>query len=169
MSLITRGLNKIEIGNVSDDGTMGDTLATLGYTAEGTCKLVEADGTTTELMAEESDDPIEVITTAGKKTLSFSVMDPDADTLALVLGGTATTNGLTGKTTWVAPATKPSIEQSVKITTTKGFVFSFPRVSLVGKLNAEFTKKNVFMVDIVCTILKPTNTSIGSVIADYVV
>lgn len=157
MSLVTRGLTKIEYAQILSDGSTGTTWATLGYTAEGTAKLVEEDGTTTDFMAEESDTPIDSYTTTGKTKLNFSVIDPDTTTLEKALGGSVVS------TTWNRASTKPSIEYSWKVTTAKGLITTIPRGKVVGKLNSEFSKKNVFMIDIEVTVLTPTKSGLADI------
>lgn len=152
MGKVTLGLSKIEIGNIAADGGMGTSLAQLGYTYKDSCSLVTADPETTEHYAEEVDDPVVSVDRAGKTTLSFQVMDPDVDTLAALLGGTAeTTTGV-----WSAPATIPVIEKSVKLTPTKGLYFEFPRMKITAKINANFSKSGIFLIDVVGTVLTPT-------------
>lgn len=154
MGKITIGLSKIEIGDIAVDGGMGTSLAQLGYTYKDSCSLVTADPETTEHYAEEVDDPVVSFDKVGKTTLSFQVMNPDVDTLQTLLGGTGnTTSGV-----WSAPATIPVIEKSVKITPTQGLYFEIPRMKLTAKINANFGKSGIFLIDVVGTVLAPTKT-----------
>lgn len=152
MGKVTIGLSKIEIGAIAVDGGMGTSLASLGYTYKDSCSLVTADPETTEHYSEEKDDPVASSDKGGKTTLSFQVMDPDVDVLAILLGGTAdTTAG-----TWAAPDSIPVIEKSVKVTPTQGLYFEFPRMKLTAKINANFSKSGILLIDVVGTVLTPT-------------
>ena len=153
MSLITLGLTKIEVGAIAVDGGMSTTLATLGYTHADSCKMVTEDPTVTEHYAEEVDDPVASVSKKGKTIVTWSIMDPDADALADVLGGTATLG------VWESPDTQPIIEKSVKITPNVGFSIEIPRASITGKINAEFSKKGIFLVDMKATVMMPTKAA----------
>lgn len=147
----TYGLQKIEVGDIAADGGMGTTLEQLGYTNADSCTMTTEDPTDTEFTAEEMDDPVVVITQPGKTTLSFSLMNPSVDTLKLLMGGTVTTDG-----NWEAPAKMPVIEKSVKITPTAGFIMEVPRMKIVAKLNATYSKTGMTLIDVTGTVLTPT-------------
>jgi hypothetical protein len=150
--IYTLGLEKIEMGEVGTDGGMGTTLAQIGYTYEDTCTLTTEDPTDTEFYVEELDDPVAVISKQGKTTFSFSLANPSADTLKELMGGTV--NSSTGA--WEAPTKLPTIEKSVKITPTQGFVITVPRMKIVAKFNANFSKTNMTLVEVTGTVLTPT-------------
>lgn len=151
MGKITLGLSKIEVGEPAVDGGMGTSLAALGYTYKDSCSLMTEDPVTTEHEAEEVDDPVVAIDRAGKTTFKFQVMNPDVDTLQTLLGGTGnTTTGV-----WSAPASIPTIEKSIKLTPTQGLYFEMARVKLTAKINANFSKSGIFLIDVIGTILTP--------------
>lgn len=150
MSLVTLGLSKIEVGDIGADGAMGDTLAPLGYTYQDTCKMTQEDPETTEHYAEEVDDPIVSISRGGKTNFAFSIMDADVNVLKTLFGGTVTGDS------WSAPAKLPAIEKSVRITPEQGLKFDIPRMKLASKINGEFSKKGLFLIDVAGTVLQPT-------------
>jgi hypothetical protein len=162
-NVYTLGLAKIEIGDVADDGGMGDTLSQLGYTNQDSCNFTQEDPETTDLYAEEVDDPVVSISRAGKTTFNFSVMNPDVDVLAELLGGTVTGSGASAK--WNAPDTIPDIEKSVRITPLQGLVFEIPRMKITAKINGQFSKTNVFVIDVTGTVLQPEKTSASKMTA----
>jgi hypothetical protein len=154
--MYTIGLSSIEIGAIASDGGMGTTLATLGYTFQDTCKLTQEDPETTDFYAEEVDDPVFSMSKAGKTTFAFSIMNPELATLQSMLGGTVTGTGDAAK--WSAPATMPVIEKSVKITPQQGLVFEIPRMKIVSKINGEFSKKGLLLLEVTGTALQPTKS-----------
>ena len=151
----TLGLSKIEIGDIAEGGGMGTTLEQLGYTLQDSCSMTQEDPQTTEFLAEEVDDPVISIDRAGKTTFNFSVMNPDPTVLQKLLGGEVTGTG--DAAVWNAPNTMPVIEKSVKITPKQGLVFSIPRMKLVAKINGQFSRSNVFVIEVVGTVLVPTD------------
>ena len=152
----TLGLAQIEIGDIAPDGGMGTTLDILGYTNKDSCSFTQEEPEVTDFFAEEVDDPVVSISKAGAQTFNFSVMDPDVKTLQKFMGGTVTGTGATAK--WEAPASIPTIEKSVKITPQRGLVFSIPRMKLDAKLNGQFSKTNIFVIDVVGKVLVPTKS-----------
>lgn len=150
MALITIGLASIKVADILADGATGTTFAALGYTYENTCKFSEADPETTSFYAEEVDDAIDTSEKPGETKLNFSIANPDVDTLVAVFGGTKVGNA------WHAPDTKPTIEKSIEITPKKGLKFTICRAKMTAKLNADFSRKGLFLVEVSCTILQPT-------------
>jgi hypothetical protein len=163
MSVVTLGLSKIEVGAIAADGGMGTSLDTLGYTYQDTCKMTQDDPETTEHYAEEVDDPIVSISRGGKTNFAFSVMDADLTVLQTLLGGETTGTGDTQK--WSAPDKLPVIEKSVRITPEQGLKFEVPRMKLASKINAEFSKKGILLIDVAGTVLKPTKAGVKKMTA----
>lgn len=156
MNVYTLGLSKIEVGDMAADGGMGTTLATLGYTYQDTCTMSQDDPETTEHYAEEVDDPVVVLSRAGKTNFNFSIMDADLNTLKALLGGEVTGTGAAQK--WEAPDKIPTIEKSVRITPEQGLKFEIPRMKLTSKINATFSKSGIMLIDVVGTVLQPTKS-----------
>lgn len=153
----TIGLTSIEIGAIAGDGGMGTTLAALGKTYQGTAKLQSADPETTDFYAEEDDDPIDKMVKLGARTLTWSIMDFTPATLAAVLGGTASGTG--DAATWEAPTSYVDVEKSIKIVTKKNLKIEIPRAKITAKLNVDFGKTAMGLVDITATILTPTKAA----------
>lgn len=111
------------IGTFQDIGQARRTtkldFAETGYTAfgltyEDTCKMSQEDPETTEFYAEEEDDPVETIEKQGKITFTFSIMNPELETLKRLFGGEVATN------VWSYPDVVNSVEESVITFRAKG-------------------------------------------------
>jgi hypothetical protein len=157
--LITLGLTKIEIGDILTDGSMGTSLTQIGYTDRDSCVFASEDPQETEIEVEEVDDAIDIIIRGGKKTLKFTLADPDEAALALLMGGTAVTT--TGSESYTAPDTFPILEKSIKVTPSKGLILSIPRARIVAKWNGAFSKSTNFKVDVVATVMTPTKSGLA--------
>lgn len=153
----TLGLTKIEVGAIAGDGGVSTTFAALGVTYKDTAELTQEDPEVTEHNSEENDEPEEVITTKGKTTLKWSIIDTTPTTLASILGGTAT--GVAPNDKWEAPATAADIEKSIKITPKRGKTITIVRAKIVAKINYKLAKTGIFMVDITATVLTPTKAN----------
>jgi hypothetical protein len=148
------GLTYIKIGDIAEDGGMGSSLSILGVTYQDTAELVQDDPEITNIYSEENDEPEEVIETAGPKKLKWSIMNFDPDQMIRVLGGTSTGNS--PSKIWSAPISKDPIELSIEIMTKYNVKIQIPRAKITAKLNMQFRKKGVALVDIEATILTPT-------------
>jgi len=167
MAVVTLGLTKIEVGDIASDGGMGTTLAPLGLTFQDTCKFAQDDPEETEFFAEEVDDPIVIISRPGKVKFNFSIMDPVLATLKKLFGGTIT--GIGDDEKWEAPDKFPNIEQSVKITPEMGLKFEIPRMKITAKINGEFSKKGLFLIEVAGTVLQPEKASVAKIMASKVI
>ncbi|NCB42917.1 MAG: hypothetical protein EOM59_09880 [Clostridia bacterium] len=164
--IYTLGLSQIEAGAIAADGGMGTTLATLGYTYQDTCKMTQEDPETTDHYAEEVDDPVVSISRGGKTNFAFSIMDPSVTVLADLLGGTGTEgNGSTIQDKWEAPDSIPTVEKSIRITPQQGLKFEIPRMKLVSKINAEFSKKGILLIEVAGTVMQPTKSGTAKMTA----
>lgn len=155
--IITLGMSKIEVGNIAEDGDMGTSLEQLGYTLEESCTFEQDDPTDTEFYAEEVDDPIVVISKAGKINLSFDLMDPSVEVLQSLFGGTIDAE----EGSWSAPAAIQSVEKSVKITPNQGFIHAMPRVKLTPKIVGGFTKTGMGKITIKGVVLQPKKEGVS--------
>lgn len=160
---ITRGLDKIEVGPVAEDGGPGTVLSVLGYSdRDSAVTLVEEDPEINRLYAHEVDDPLDTEVTGGNKQFIWTVVDPDLATLAGIFGGAVT--GTAPNQTYNFPSSKSISEKTVKITPRKGYVITIPRGGMYGKINADFAKSGKFAVDLVVDALTPTKTGTGPIV-----
>lgn len=154
-TLVTLGLSKI-LGKKGEP-TKLDFVETeykvFGLTYEDTCKMSQEDPETTEFYAEEEDDPVETIEKQGKITFTFSIMNPDLDTLKRLFGGEVASD------VWSYPDVVNSVEESV-IIPRKGLKFQVPRMKLTSKINGEFSKKGLLLIEVTGTVMKPATTGL---------
>lgn len=151
----TIGLSKIEVGAIAEGGGMGTDLAVLGYTYQDTCKMTQEDPETTDHYAEEADDPVVSISRGGKTLFNFSIMNPSVVVMADLLGGKGTVGTDATPDKWEAPDKIPVVEKSVRITPEQGLKFEIPRMKLVSKINAEFSKKGILLIEVAGTVMQP--------------
>lgn len=155
-SLVTLGLSKI-LGKQGEP-TKLDFVETdykvFGLTYEDTCKMSQEDPETTEFYAEEEDDPVETVEKQGKITFTFSIMNPDLDTLKRLFGGEVASD------VWSYPDVVSSVEESVIIIPRKGLKFQVPRMKLTSKINGEFSKKGLLLIEVTGTVMKPKTTGL---------
>jgi hypothetical protein len=156
-NVYTLGLAKIEIGDIASDGGMGETLTVWGQTLQGTCNVTQDDPETTDYYAEELDDPVVSISKRGKTTVAFSVMNPDVTALQKFFGGTVDSSAT--PPVWKAPSNLPVIEKSIKITPQMGLIWEFPRVKIIAKINGQFSRENIFVIEVTGTVLQPTKAA----------
>ncbi len=163
------GLASLKIGDIESDGGMGTTLETLGVTYKDSCELTQDDPQVTDIECEESDDPVESIETIGARTLKWSIMDYNPQTLVKVLGGTVTGSGTElDPFVWNAPSTSPSIEKSIELVSKSGVKFQIPRAKIMAKLNAKIVKNGVALIDITAKILTPTKAGVAPIMISEV-
>ena len=58
------------------------------------------------------------------------------------------------------PDTVNTVEESVIIKPRKGLMFQVPRMKLVSKINGEFSKKGLLLIEVTGTVLKPQTTGL---------
>ena len=154
--IYTIGLAKIEVGPIAEDGGMGESLEVLGYTYKDTCTMTQEDPETTDHYAEEVDDPVVSISRGGKTNFNFSIMNPSVSVLADLLGGTGPEgDGSSTLDKWEAPDKVSVVEKSVRITPEQGLQFEIPRMKLVSKINATFSKSGILLIEVSGTVLQP--------------
>ena len=89
-------------------------------------------------------------------------MNPSVETLQTLMGGTIKKTGVGAEEhdTWEAPDVLPTIEKSVKITPLQGLKFAVPRLRIVAKLNGNFSKTGMMLVEVTGTVMKPEKEGI---------
>ncbi|MDQ6482221.1 hypothetical protein [Dyadobacter sp. LHD-138] len=155
MGQITRGLGKIEIGEIAADGGVATVWERLGDTdRDSTAVISEEDPTRDELHALEYDAAADVDITEGAITVSWTLLNADLAALAVLWGGAV--EGVGAAQTWERSGVANSLERSIKVTPKKGYVITVVRASIVAKINYDLTKPGKMAVDIVATIMQPT-------------
>lgn len=163
MGKITRGLAKIEMGDVAADGGPGTDLDPLSKTdRDSPITMVEADPTIDRLFSHEDDDPLDTEVTGGEKPFLFTIVDPDLATFARIFGGTVT--GAGDAATWGMPSNKAIKNQTVKAYPKKGLITTIVNGSVYGKINHDMSKAGKLAIDVVVEPLKPTKAATPSII-----
>ncbi|MCE8825634.1 hypothetical protein K0F25_06285 [Bacteroides fragilis] len=155
-TLVTLGLSKI-LGKEGEPTALNFTetdYTAFGLTYEDTCKMSQEDPEVTEFYAEEEDDPVETVEKQGKITFSFSIMNPDLLVLKRLFGGEITSD------VWSYPDAVNTVEESIIILPKKGLKFQVPRMKLVAKINGEFSKKGLLLIEVTGTVMKPTTSGL---------
>ena len=81
-------------------------------------------------------------------------MNPELETLKRLFGGEVATN------VWSYPDVVNSVEESVIILPRKGLKFQIPRMKLTSKINGEFSKKGLLLIEVTGTVMKPATTGL---------
>lgn len=81
-------------------------------------------------------------------------MNPDLDTLKRLFGGEVASD------VWSYPDVVNSVEESVIIIPRKGLKFQVPRMKLTSKINGEFSKKGLLLIEVTGTVMKPATTGL---------
>lgn len=160
-SVLTLGLASIQFGEIASDGTPATTLAPLGLTYKDSCTMTSEDPEVTEHFAEESEDPILRKPRRGRVSFAFQIMDPDATVLQKLFGGTVTGT----PKVWSSPTVSPLVEQTVKITPEQGLTILIARGSVTAKINAEFKKSGLFLIDVTVVPLTPKKAGVSPMTA----
>lgn len=158
-NIITLGLSAI-LGSSTELASAEGAFVENGYTNfgktyEGTAKLTQEDGEETEFYSEENDDPEEVITKEGKTTLEFAIMDPSLEVIARLFGSEVATD------VWAYPDAVADKEESIIVKPRKGLSFHIARGRIKAKFNAAFSKKEIVLIEVKVTALKPTNSGVA--------
>lgn len=159
MGKVTLGLSEIlgsstELTSAADAFKEDTGYTRFGLTYQDTANMSTEDGETTEFYAEEEDDPIDDITKPGKTTFNFSIMDPDLLTLKRLFGGEIASD------IYAYPDVVAECVESVIIKPRKGLAFHVSRGKVKAKINGEFSKKGILLVECTVTPTKPTATGI---------
>lgn len=158
MPLISLGLAEIQVGVAAPGGTMPASLTKIGKTYRDTCKINQDAAEVTEHFEEGKASP--EVRNKQKKipVLKFSIMDPDAQTLADYIGGTIDAG------VWGFDGTETVANKAIKVVTSQGLVFDIPNADIEAVLNAELSVKGIVLVDFTVT---PMAVTAGKAIKAY--
>lgn len=154
MSKVTLGLSAI-LGSTKEPASASDAFketnfTRFGLTYQDTATMTTEDGETTEFYAEEEDDPIDDITKPGKTSFNFSIMDPSLEVLQRLFGGEIAAD------VYAYPDQVAECVESLIIKPRKGLAFHLSRAKIKAKINGEFSKKGLLLVECTATATKPT-------------
>ena len=85
----------------------------------------------------------------------------DVSVMEELLGGTGTPGTDPVADTWEAPAKIPVVEKSVAITPEQGLKFEIPRLRMTTKINAEFSKSGILLLEVAGTVMTPLKSGIA--------
>lgn len=159
-----KGLSGIDIADIPVGGGVPATedWDSVGVTVRDEASLSEDDPTEIEHLSNENDDPEESDISAGKRKLSFNLIDYDPDTLVKYLGGTVSGTG--DAKTWNAPAQREKIEKAFRLKSKNGQYITFPRVSFYAKVDYQLGPTGIAKILFVGTVMTPTGSGIASMI-----
>lgn len=159
---VIKGLSKVEWSPLASDGDVGTTWTDIGLTArDATSSLTTAEGTVSEIYANETDTPVDTTTTPGVTTLDLSVLVHDEDSLVAVLGGTKTGTGSgSDPYVWNAADVIPELEKSFRITTRSNDRIIISRTKVNPLITYDFGPDGVLLVNIKATMLQPLKSGV---------
>lgn len=155
MSLITLGLVQIKVGTAAPDGTMPIDLTKIGKTYKDTAKISQDAADVTEHFEEGKATP--EIRKKQKKVpkLTFSIMDPDIQSLIDFVGGTNV--GTEAAPKWGFNGDEIVANKAIFVETEQGLNFEIPNADIEAVVNADMSAKGIFLVDFTVTPLAVTN------------
>lgn len=157
-SLITIGLSEIHVGTAATNGTMPGSMTKIGKTYKDSCKLNQDAAEVTEHYEEGKASPEVRLKNKKVPKLAFQIMDPDAQLLADYIGGTVT-NGV-----WGFDGTETVANKAIRVKSEQGLWIDIPNADIEAVVNAEFSKKGIFLVDFTIT---PMAVTAGKAIQAY--
>lgn len=155
-TLVTLGLSKI-LGKVGEPTALNFTetgYTAFGLTYEDTCKNVAGRPGSNRVLRRGRRRPGRNRREAGKITFSFSIMNPELPVLKRLFGGEIASD------VWSYPEAVNTVEESIIILPKKGLKFQVPRMKLVAKINGEFSKKGLLLIEVTGTVMKPTTSGL---------
>lgn len=150
-SLITIGLSEIQVGVAAENGTMPGSLAKLGKTYKDSCKIAQPTSEVNEHFEEGKAAPAARKKNKKIPTLTFSIMDPDAQFLADYIGGTCV-DGV-----WGFDGTEVIANKAIRVKTEQGLWVDIPNADIEAILNADMSAKGIFLVDFTVTPMAVTS------------
>ncbi len=149
MGTITIGLKEIKVGTASSAGTMPTSLTKIGKVYQDTCKITQ-DTADVQEHSEEGKAAPEVRKKSRKiPKIIFSLMDCDALMLIDYIGGSNV--GTESAPKWGYDGDEVVANKAVELTTDQGLKFEVPNGDIEANINADMSKKGIFLVDFVIT------------------
>lgn len=159
MGIVTLGLSEIHAGTASTSGVMPASMSKIGKTYKDSCKLTQDTSDVTDHYEEGKTAP-EVRSKMKKiPKLAFQIMDTDVALLVDLVGGE-----LTEATKWGFDGTQLPANKAIRVKTVQGLWFDIPNADVEAVVNAEFSTKGIFLLDVVIT---PLAVSSGKPIYSY--
>lgn len=161
--MITRGLQQVMVGEIAPDGGPATVYAKLGKVYKDTCKIAQDKADVTEHFEEGQSSPEVRTKTKKSPVVTFSIMDPDIDTLVSYMGGVKTGTGTEADPyKFGYDGDEIVAEKSIKITSVAGLTTLIPRADIEAVINEDKSEKGIFLLDFTVTPLKPTKAGVKS-------
>lgn len=144
--MITIGLSEIQVGTVDPAGDMPVSMAKIGKTYKDTCKINQAAAEVTEHFEEGASAPEARFKSKKIPIITFSVMNPDVDTLTNYIGGTKDAGGK-----WGFNGDETVENKAIRIKSKQGLWFDVPNGDIEAVINADMSAKGIFLVDFTVT------------------
>lgn len=164
MASYAKGLTKIELAPVANDGTVG-AYVQVGDTLRGTYSFTTANGTEVNIFVEEKAKPPISETTEGPLTMKWSSIDVAAAALARLFGGAVTGSGVTEK--WAAPRKQVNRVFAARVTSPTGHVLDVPQLSVFPLFDWTLTGDQVAKVNITGTVQDPDDEAVAPYTITY--
>lgn len=158
MSAVTIGLKAVSFGAIAVDGGPATVFVQKFMTSTDSFTFNQDTPTEKTVDVEEQDDPLYILRTKGRKSITLNIANMDVDTLAYFEGGTVTT--ASGTKTYAEPDSIIPIEFTVKIEPEIGLTFIINRglCTLADTGNLGKNNEKLYALTIDC--LKPTKTGV---------
>ena len=147
MPLITLGLSEIQVGAVDVTGVMpaDGSMTKIGKTYKDTCKLAQATADVTEHFEEGMSAPEARKKSKKIPVLTFSLMDPDVNTLINYVGGENIGTAEVPK--WGFNGDEEVENKAIRVKSEQGLWVDVPNGDIEAVINSDFSAKGIFLVD----------------------
>lgn len=156
--IVTLGLASLKVadsvatGGASDTGFMpASGMAQQGNVYRDSFSLSTEDPTLNEFYAEELDNPVEVVGTLGKTTITFDILNPSVEDMEAWGFGTKDLTG--AKQSIAAPKTWAACNKAIEVTPTKGYKIEVPNASVVSSVTGGGKKSEPMLLHVVATVM----------------
>lgn len=159
-NVITLGLSQIKVADADESGAALTTekktaMQKIGKTYKDTAQIAQDSSDVTEHYEEGHAAPEVRKKTKKVPTITFSLMNPDAQILADYVGGT-NSNG-----TWSFDGTEKVKNKAIFIETEQGLDFYIPNADIEAVINGQFNASGIVLVEFTVT---PCAVSTGKAI-----
>lgn len=156
--MITLGLSQIKVGTASPSGTMPGVMTKIGKTYKDSCKINQDSSDVTEHFEEGMAAPEYRKKTRKMATLTFSLMDADAQMLADYIGG-ENNNGV-----WGYNGNELVTNKAIRVETAQGLIFDIPNGDIEAVINADLSAAGIMLIDFTVT---PMSVSSGKALSAH--
>lgn len=161
MGRVTIGLKSIGFADIAADGGPGTVFVTKFNTSTDSLTFNQDEPGEKTVDVEESDDPLYIRKTKGRKSVTCNIADMDVDLLAYLEGGVVTT-GVGGEKTYAEPDTYTPVYKTVKIEPEEGLTRIINRALLTVTDTGALGKNNEKLYTLTIDPVKPEKTGVAT-------